>query len=103
MGSLTFISFIKAIQFSGSKQQLVSQFVSKTRIRSRNNAEVALQMQNWDLEKALNWFHEHKNDDEYKIGAETEFDSNEKEPGKTFVLPFLKSRSWNYRCSIFIN
>ena len=50
-------------------------------------------MQNWDLEKALNWFHEHKNDDEYKRGAETEFDSNEKQPGKTFVLPFLKSRS----------
>ena len=50
-------------------------------------------MQNWDLEKALNWFHEHKNDDEYKRGAETEFDSNEKQQGKTFVLPFLKSRS----------
>ena len=92
MGSLTFISFIKAVHFSGSKQLLVSQFVSKTRLRNRNNAEVALQMQNWDLEKALNWFHEHKNDDRYKRGAETEFDGNEKQQGKTLVLLFLKSR-----------
>ena len=93
MGSLTFISFIKAIQFSGSKQQLVAQFVSKTRIKSRNNAEVTLQMQNWDLEKALHWFHEHKNDDEYKQILVTEFDYNEKEQGKAVVLLFLKS--WN--------
>ena len=50
-------------------------------------------MQNWDIEKAIHWFHEHKHDDEYKAGAETEFDSNEMQQGKTLVLLFLKSRS----------
>ena len=45
-----------------------------------------LQRQNWDLDKAIQWFHEHKNDDEYKRGAETEFDLNEKEQGKNLVL-----------------
>ena len=94
---VNFIRYIKTFQLSGSKQQLVSKFISNTRIKSRHNAEVALEMQNWDLNKAIHWFHEHKNDDEYKVGAETEFDSNEKQPGKTFVLPFLKSRS------LFIN
>ena len=50
-------------------------------------------MQNWDLDNAIKWFHEHKNDDEYKVGAETEFDSNEKEQGNILALPFFKSRN----------
>ena len=91
MCSLNFMRYIKTFKFSGSKQQLVSQFVASTRIISKYNAQIALQMQNWDLDKAIHWFHEHKNDDEYKNGAETEFDSNEKEQGKVFVLPSLKS------------
>ena len=87
--------YIKTFQFSGSKQHLVSQFVASTRIINRNNAQIALQMQNWDLDKAIHWFHEHKNDDEYKHGAETEFDSNEKEQGKVFFSPSLKSSNQN--------
>ena len=91
MCSSNFIRYIKTFQFSGSKQQLVSQFVASTRMINRKNAQEALQMQNWDLDKAIHWFHEHKNDDEYKDGAETEFDSDEKEQGIAFVLLSLKS------------
>ena len=86
MCSSNFIRYIKIFQFPGSKQQLVSQFVASTRMINRKNAQEALQMQNWDLDKAIQWFHEHKNDDEYKRGAETEFDLNEKEQGKNLVL-----------------
>ena len=53
---------INTSQFSGSHQQIISQFVSITRIKLRYNAGVVLQQQSWDLDKAIAWFNEHKND-----------------------------------------
>ena len=61
---------------SGSKQYIVFQLVSITRMRWREWAEWILQGVDWNLDRATAWFYEHKNDDEYKDGLKTEDEFN---------------------------
>lgn len=60
---------------------MISQFVSITRLRSRNNAGCVLQEQGWDLDKAISWLYEHKDDDEYKKVLVTELEMINEKPG----------------------
>ena len=72
---------IDTFQISGSNQQILSKFVRITRIKSRYIAESVLQEQDWDLDKAIAWFNEHKDDDEEKGFLETEDEAAKGKPG----------------------
>ena len=61
---------------SGSKQYIVFQLVSITRMMRRDWAEWILKKVNRNLDRATAWFYDHKNDDEYKDGLETEDEFN---------------------------
>ena len=71
-------SILNADLISGSNQHMVSQLVSITRMRWRDWAEWILENEDWNLDRAITWFHNHKNDIEYKDRLETEDELNEK-------------------------
>ena len=49
-------------------------------------AEWILKKQSWDLEKAITWYYQHKNDTEnYKRCFEAEIEDNTNIQGKSFV------------------
>ena len=77
-------------QFLGSKAHFVSEFVKITKIRNKdagkNLAEKLFDQISFDLERAVAWFYEHKNDDKYKEHLKTEDESKEEEQGTILVV-----------------
>ena len=72
-------------QFSGPKEELISQFVNVTKIKSRNNAGWVLKEQEWDLDRAISWFYQHRYDKKYKDALETEDELTEEGKGNIVV------------------
>ena len=88
------VSCVKnSFQLLGSNQEIVSHFVSITRIKNRDNAEWVLEEQGWDLDKALAWFYEHKDDEEEREYFETEMEEDEERQGKYIVFILTLSRT----------
>ena len=75
-------------QIQGSTQQMIPKFVSITKMEDRHYAGVVLQENGWNLDKAIAWFHEHKNDDEYRHRLKTENEGNAEEHGNNDVSKF---------------
>ena len=75
-------------QIQGSAQQIISMFVSITKMEDRWYAEVVLQENGWNFDKAIAWFHEHKNDDKYRIRLKKDCEGNTEKYGKYDVSKF---------------
>ena len=73
-------------KLSGSYHQILSEFVKITRVKNRNNAEWLLEKEGWNLDSAIAWFYEHKDDDEEKKYFETEIEDDTEEQGKFLIL-----------------
>ena len=81
------ISYLQNLfKLSGSNQQILSEFVKITRVKSRNNAEWLLEKEGWNLDSAIAWFYEHKDDDEEKKYFKTEIEDDTEEQGKFLIL-----------------
>lgn len=69
---------------------MVSQFQDITGVKERPNArqaaEIVMRKNRWDLNRAINWFHEHRHDDDLqkllKEALWPEDTSNKDTPGK---------------------
>ena len=57
-----------------------------TRVKDRDNAEWLLEKEGWNLDSAIAWFYEHKDDDEEKKYFETEIEDDTEEQGKFLIL-----------------
>ena len=57
-----------------------------TKVKSRNNAEWLLEEERWNLDSAIAWFYEHKDDDDKKEYFETEIEEGTEEQGKFLIL-----------------
>ena len=57
-----------------------------TRVKDRDNAEWLLEKEGWNLDSAITWFYEHKDDDEAKVYFKTEIEEDTEEPGKFLIL-----------------
>ena len=57
-----------------------------TRVKNRNNAEWLLKKEGWNLDSAIAWFYEHKDDDEEKEYFEAEVEEDTEEQGKFLIL-----------------
>ena len=55
---------------------MILKFVSITKMERRDCAGAVLQENGWNFNKAIAWFHEHKNDDKYRHRLKTENEGN---------------------------
>ena len=78
-------------QIQGSTKQMILKFVSVTKmdiLENIDNAGVILQQNGWNLDKAIAWFYEHKNNDEYRHRLKTKNGGNTEKQGNYDVSKF---------------
>ena len=61
--------------------------MSITRIKDRAQAQDILEDEDWDLDSSIDWFHQHKDDDEWKEWLKTEDECNLEQTGKFTYNP----------------
>ena len=81
-------------QLTDSDHEKISQFVSITKIINWDNAKWILEEQNWDLEKALAWFYEHKDDEENLEYFGTEEDEESEENQGIYIVLMIGICFW---------
>ena len=88
--SLVFCNEIMS-QLQGSAKQMILKFVSIAKmdiLENIDNAGVILQENGWNLDKAIAWFYEHKNDDEYRRRLKTKNGGNTEKHGNYDISKF---------------
>ena len=85
MKFILYISLLFLSELTGSNQQILSEFVKITKVKSRYNAEWLLKKEGWNLDSAIIWFYKHNDDVELKGYFDTDIEDDAEKQGNSSI------------------